>query len=160
MKKEKTIKGEQTKVKEIVTPVTEEKPQTTALVLVRETAEDKAKRLELENAELKAKLGNVPQSLEEKIEFYKIKQDKIRQLAKLEESSNELFKHMETLDKLTGENDFVCDKYKLSVFDTNSGYKETSIFQMNNPVIIRDVVKFVLQRIDDKMSVLKMEIAE
>lgn len=138
----------------------DEPVQTTALVLVTETPEAKAKRLEKEISELKDRLKNVPQTLEQKIEFYQLKQQKIKQLAKLEESSSELFEHIEKLDKLTEENDFVCDKYKLSVIDSSNGYKETSAFQMNNPMIIRDVVKFVLQRIDDKISVLKMEIAE
>lgn len=138
----------------------DETPQTTALVVVTETPEAKAKRLEKEISELKDRLKNVPQTLEQKIEFYQLKQKKIKQLAKLEESSNELFEHIEKLDKLTEEDDFVCDKYKLSVMDSSNGYKENSAFHMNNPVIIRDVVKFVLQRIDDKISVLKMEIAE
>lgn len=159
MKKEKTTKGNETTVNVNVSEVSCEQ-QTTALVLIRETTEEKAKRLEQENAELKARLRNVPQSLEEKIEFYKLKQEKIKQLNKLEETSNNLFEHMEKLDKLTEENDFVCDKYRLSVGDSSDSYREKPIFQMNNPVIIRDVVKFVLQRIEDKMSVLKMEISE
>lgn len=159
MKKEKTTKGNETTVNANVSVVSGEQ-QTTALVLIGETTEEKAKRLEQENAELKARLRNVPQSLEEKIEFYKLKQEKIKQLNKLEETSNNLFEHMEKLDKLTEENDFVCDKYRLSVGDSSDSYREKPIFQMNNPVIIRDVVKFVLQRIEDKMSVLKMEISE
>lgn len=137
-----------------------ETPQTTALVLVTETPEAKAKRLEKEISELKDKLKKVPQTLEQKIEFYQVKQQKIKQLDKLEKSSNELFEHIEGLDKLTETDDFVCDKYKLSVTEKSAGYNESSVFQMNNPVIIRDVIKFVLQRIDDKISVLKMEIAE
>ncbi|MBD9178205.1 MAG: hypothetical protein EGP82_03375 [Odoribacter splanchnicus] len=138
----------------------DEPVQTTALVLVTETPEAKAKRLEKEILELKDKLKKVPQTLEQKIEFYQVKQQKIKQLDKLEKSSNELFEHIEELDKLTETDDFVCDKYKLSVTEKSAGYNEGSVFQMNNPVIIRDVIKFVLQRIDDKISVLKMEIAE
>lgn len=142
-------------------PANQAEAKTTALVVMPkiETLEELNKRLEAENQQLKAVLNKVPQTLEQKIEYFQFKQQKIKQLTKLEESANRLFEHIEILDELTNEDDFKCDRYHLSVHNTGS-CNGIPVFTMNNPIIIRDVIKFVLQRINDKMDVLKMEIAD
>lgn len=134
---------------------------TTALTVIpkqEETVEEKNKKLEAEIQQLRAKLSQHPQTLEEKIEFFKQKQLKIKQLAKLEHSSMELLENIEKLEKLIEADDFQCDSYTLTV--NEKGYNKEPIFQMNNPIIIRDVIKYVSQRVYDKIDVLKMEIAE
>lgn len=135
--------------------------KTTALTIIpkTESLEEQKKKLEEEIQQLRTRLAREPQTLEQKIEYFKVKQEKIKQLAKLEENSEQLFEHIEKLDNLTTEDDFKCDKYSL-VVNSIGGYKESAVFTMNNPIIIRDVIKYVLQRINDKIDVLKMEIAE
>ena len=46
--------------------------------------EEKNKQLEKEIAKLKAKIEETPQTLEEKIEFFKLKQDRMKKLAQLD----------------------------------------------------------------------------
>ncbi len=136
----------------------------TALTIIPKnelTPEEKNRILEAEIEKLKSQLKQTPQTLEEKIEFYQVKQQKIKQLSKLGKSSDELFGHIEKLEEMVEKNDFECDEYKLSVGETTNGnYREATVFQMNNPIIIRDVIKFVLQQIDNKIDILKMEIAD
>lgn len=120
------------------------------------TAEEKNKFLEAEIAKLQAKLNQEPQDLEERIRYYEEKQKKINQLNNYESTQNELMTHAEILGEASIDDDFDY-KYILSVAEDE--YSRNTIFKMNNPILIGEVMRFILGKIAEKMEVLKAEIA-
>ena len=117
--------------------------------------EEKNKQLEEEIAKLKAKIEETPQTLEEKIEFFRLKQERILKLSSLEEQKKLLTVSVVKIEEKIEENDFECETFRLELRAGNHG----EVVRMNNPVLIRDVVVYLVQRVDDKIEVLKAEIS-
>ena len=120
---------------------------------------EEIKKILAENEELKEKASKEPKNLEEKIEYFLDKKEKIYQLSKLDATHLQLTGHFEILQELAEKDEFTCEEYVLSVSKPNSYRNDEDIFKMNNPVIIGDVIKFVLSRIEQKQEALKIEIA-
>ncbi|WP_303181731.1 hypothetical protein [uncultured Butyricimonas sp.] len=126
----------------------------------KEFTAEEVKKILAENEELKKKISNEPQNLEEKIEYFLDKKEKIYQLSKLDATHVQLTEHFETLQALAEEDEFTCNEYILSVSKPNAYRNDDDVFKMNNPVIIGDVIKFVLGRIEQKQEALKALIAQ
>lgn len=133
--------------------VTVEKQETE--ITKQEFSTEEIKKILAENEELKKKVSNEPQNLEEKIEYFLDKKEKIYQLSKLDATHVQLTEHFETLQELTEEDEFTCNEYILSVSRATAYRNDDDVFKMNNPVIIGDVIKFVLGRIEQKQEALK-----
>lgn len=108
--------------------------------------------------EANEKLSREPEDLACRIEYFKRKQELISKLNISTNYRDQLQKHLKTLDEITLENDFECDKYVLSL-GTKGQYRDEAVFSMNNPVLIGEVVKHVIIQIDSKMECLRNEIA-
>lgn len=111
-----------------------------------------------ENEELKKKLSQVPEDLESKIEYFNHKKSLIRRLAALSENHQELNRHLDNISLLSAANDFSNDRYKITVVDSENSYNNRDVFSIKNPLIIGDVITFIIQRIESKQAEIKKEI--
>lgn len=161
-KKVQASKGKQTREEETATTAIvkiDNTPMTVIATKSEENREEKIKKLEEEIFKLHAKLSQEPKDFEEKIRYYQEKQEKIEQLAGLVAYESKLKTHSETLKKLEEEDDFKCDKYSLT-FDYKENYRSTPALAINNPVLIGEVIEFLLCKISEKKEALKLVIAQ
>ena len=112
--------------------------------------------LQKENEELKQKLSVIPSDLEKKIEYFNSKKDLIRKLATIQETKQELEKHLDNLAQLAAVNEFNNERYSLAVMSKE--YRESEVFRITNPVFVGDVLTFILGRMENKEADLKNEI--
>lgn len=115
-----------------------------------------------ENSQAKTEtvLTAVVQSIEEKIEYYQRKQEQIRRYKSLEESSTQIFEHVNNLQKEQTEDVFISESYKLAT-TVKQGYRdEREIFTFRNPEIMAEMLHFVLGKIGAKLQKLSREISE
>ena len=134
---------------EIVPPLKEEPKE----VNKDEEIESLKKQLEEANKKLQE-----PVNLEERIRYYQRKQELIMQLDRLVSESERLKTIQEEIEECIEDDEFECESYKLSLGKL-SQYRNDTVFSMNNPVVIGDVINCVLNRINVKMDKLKTEIA-
>jgi len=134
---------------EIVPPLKEEPKE----VNKDEEIESLKKQLEEANKKLQE-----PVNLEERIQYYQRKQELIMQLDRLVSESERLKTIQEEIEECIEDDEFECESYKLSLGKL-SQYRNDTVFSMNNPVVIGDVINCVLNRINAKMDKLKTEIA-
>ena len=134
---------------EIVHPLKEEPKE----VNNDEEIESLKKQLEEANKKLQE-----PVNLEERIQYYQRKQELIMQLDRLISESERLKTIQEEIEECIEDDEFECESYKLSLGKL-SQYRNDTVFSMNNPVVIGDVINCVLNRINAKMDKLKNEIA-
>lgn len=134
---------------EIVPPLKEEPKE----VNKDEEIESLKKQLEEANKKLQE-----PVNLEERIQYYQRKQELIMQLDRLVSESERLKTIQEEIEECIENDEFECESYKLSLGKL-SQYRNDTVFSMNNPVVIGDVINCVLNRINAKMDKLKTEIA-
>ena len=118
-----------------------------------EEIESLKKQLEEANKKLQE-----PVNLEERIQYYQRKQELIMQLDRLVSESERLKTIQEEIEECIEDDEFECESYKLSLGKL-SQYRNDTVFSMNNPVVIGDVINCVLNRINAKMDKLKTEIA-
>lgn len=133
----------------IVPPLKEEPKE----VNKDEEIESLKKQLEEANKKLQE-----PVNLEERIQYYQRKQELIMQLDRLVSESERLKTIQEEIEECIEDDEFECESYKLSLGKL-SQYRNDTVFSMNNPVVIGDVINCVLNRINAKMDKLKTEIA-
>lgn len=132
----------------------------TALTVIHpqvETPEEKAQRLEAEVEKLKAKLSLEPQGLEERIEYYRAKQEKIKKLNSYQRTAEELNEHVEELKDYAETDELENEIYMLSIGTT--GYNAKTLLRMQNPVLIGEVIEHILEKISIKIDALEQEIA-
>lgn len=134
---------------EIVPPLKEEPKE----VNKDEEIESLKKQLEEANKKLQE-----PVNLEERIQYYQRKQELIMQLDRLVSESERLKTIQEEIEECIEDDEFECESYKLSLGKL-SQYRNDTVFSMNNPGVIGDVINCVLNRINAKMDKLKTEIA-
>ena len=133
-----------------IVPPLEEEPKE---VNKDEEIESLKKQLEEANKKLQE-----PVNLEERIQYYQRKQELIMQLDRLVSESERLKTIQEEIEECIEDDEFECESYKLSLGKL-SQYRNDTVFSMNNPVVIGDVINCVLNRINAKMDKLKTEIA-
>ncbi|MFR5660718.1 MAG: hypothetical protein ACLUDU_23055, partial [Butyricimonas faecihominis] len=118
-----------------------------------EEIESLKKQLEEANKKLQE-----PVNLEERIQYYQRKQELIMQLDRLVSESERLKTIQEEIKECIKDDEFECESYKLSLGKL-SQYRNDTVFSMNNPVVIGEVINCILNRINAKMDKLKTEIA-
>jgi len=104
---------------------------------------------------LKKRLSGIPQNLDDRIKYFNEKKELIRRLAILNGNAEALEGHAQKLHEIAVTNDFENEDYILSVEGGTGGYRKASIFTLKNPVIISEVITFMMNRIDAK----RLEIA-
>lgn len=138
---------------------TSEKNQEQPSLAAPETqTKDDSKELRAEIERLKQQIASGPTSIEEKIKYYQKKQEQIQRLQSLTESGEVIRTHVESINHEAEEDVFISEKYKL-VLTSKSGYSsESELIKFKNPVIISELLSFVLDKIEGKRLQIETEI--
>lgn len=128
-------------------------PVATAKKEAEPTAEELKKVIE----DLNRKLAVIPQDLTARVDYFNKKNDLIRRLARLDTDKEVLTNHLDKLAEIGAANEFDNEEYFLNI-EGGSKYNKSSVYTVKNPVIIGELLAFVVGRIDSKRDVLKKEI--
>jgi hypothetical protein len=134
--------------------------QTTATQTVIENTPAQVKtesveELKTQVLELQKRLLSLPQNLDERIKYFNEKKELIRRLTILNANIEALELHVTKLHEIAAINDFETEDYSLTVEGGSGSYRKASVFTLKNPVIISEVIGFMMGRIDVK----RLEIA-
>ena len=108
--------------------------------------------------ELQNRLSIIPQNLDEKIKYFNEKKELIRRLSVLNANIESLEGHMQKLHEIKETNDFENEDYTLTVEGGTGSYRKATIFLLKNPVIVAEVIAFMMGRIDVKRLELAAQI--
>ena len=135
----------QSTIAEMVNPTAQENPES-------------VEELKTQVLELKKRLSAIPQNLDDRIKYFNEKKDLIRRLAILNANTEALEGHTQKLHEIAQINDFETDDYSLTVEGGTGSYRKANIFLLKNPVIIGEVIAFMMGRIDVKRLELAAQI--
>nr|WP_321357185.1 hypothetical protein [uncultured Draconibacterium sp.] len=136
------------------------KPNTTTAAQTATKAAEKkntVEELEKQVQQLKAKLQTVPQDLTARIDYFNNKKELIRKLGKLEASHKNLQDHLDNIAEVSAADDFETDEFVLSI-EAGTKYSKNQVFALQNPVLIGDVLTFLMGKMEAKIEGLKKEI--
>lgn len=119
------------------------------------TVEELQKRVQKLTAQLQA----VPQDLDSRIEYFNNKKSLIRKLGSLDANAKSLQIHLDRLAELAAENEFDTENYILSIEGGEHSYRKDDVFKLKNPVLIADVLTYLLGKLEAKADELKKQIA-
>ena len=117
------------------------------------TAEELKKQIE----QLQKKLSAIPQDLEKRIEYFNHKKELIRRLSRLDVDSETLNSHLDKLSEIAAANEFETEEYYLNI-EAGAQYSKKAIYTLKNPVVIGELITFILGRVDAKREELKKAI--
>lgn len=135
----------QATISEMVNPTAQEQPES-------------VEELKTQVLELKKRLLAIPQNLDDRIKYFNEKKDLIRRLAILNANTEALEGHTQKLHEIAVINDFETEDYSLTVEGGTGSYRKANIFLLKNPVIIGEVIAFMMGRIDVKRLELAAQI--
>lgn len=104
--------------------------------------------------ELTAKLKAVPTDLNSRIEYFNQKKELIRKLTNLQVSAGNLQTHLDTLAEVAAKNEFETEDFILSIEGGNK-YSRKQVFALQNPVLIAEVLTYLLGKVEAKANDLK-----
>jgi len=133
------------------------KPELKALPVASEKPDQTPEELKAENEKLKKQLSAIPQDLKTRVEYFNKKNELIRRLSKLDMDKESLTIHLDKLAEIAAANEFENEEYFLNI-DGGSKYNKTAVYTVKNPVIIGELISFIIGRVDAKREVLKKEI--
>ena len=125
-------------------------PVATAKEVAEPTAEELKKVIE----DLNKRLATIPQELDKRIEYFNQKKEQIRRLSILDNDSEILNGHLEALSTITAANEFENEEYFLNIEGGNK-YSKKAVYSLKNPMIIGELLIFIIARIDRKREELK-----
>lgn len=135
----------QATIAEMVIPTAQEKPES-------------VEELKTQVLELQKRLLAIPQNLDDRIRYFNEKKELIRRLAILNANIVALEEHAQKLHEIAETNDFETEDYSLSVEGGTGSYRKATVFLLKNPVIIGEVIAFMMGRIDVKRLELAAQI--
>ena len=135
----------------------EQKKATDAMIenLPAQEHAQSVEELKMQVLELQKRLLSLPQNLDDRIKYFNEKKELIRRLTILNANIEALEIHVTKLHEIAAINDFETEDYSLTVEGGSGSYRKASIFLLKNPVIISEVIAFMMGRIDVK----RLEIA-
>lgn len=107
---------------------------------------------------LNKRLSTIPQDLDKRIEYFNLKKELIRKLSKLDGDKESLTIHLDRISELAAANEFDNEEYYLNIEGGSNGYNKKAIYTLKNPLIIGELIAFIIGKVDRKREVLKREI--
>ncbi len=150
-----TTKNEAVKLSGKSTPKMEVKK--TAIQKSIQVIEPTVQELQKQVQNLTAKLKAVPQDLNSRIEYFNIKKELIRKLTRLEANAENLKIHLDNIAEVAATNDFETDEFILTI-EGGGKYNRKQIFALQNPLLIGDVITYLLEKVEAKAEQLKKQI--
>ena len=142
-------KGENTPEVELkALPVASDKPEQ------EPTAEELKQVIE----DLNKRLSAIPKDLKTRVEYFSKKNELIRRLSKLDSDKDSLTIHLDRLSEIGAANEFENEEFYLNIETGSSNYSKKAIYTLKNPVIIAELIAFIIGKVDSKRESLKLEI--
>ncbi len=130
---------------------------------VKKTESQEAKKVDVsqllkENEELKKQLAKVPADFEERKAYFQEKQSLIKRLNRMQSYTENLNMHREHIEEICQEEEFETSKYSLDLTEIKDRYNSENVLKLQNPVVIKDVIDFILKRMENKIAETKAKI--
>lgn len=120
------------------------------------TEKNEVEQLKEQIKKLESQLHQQPQSLEEKIKFFQQKQEMIKRLSLLDTYATGLLKIGEEMQKDTGDDDFLTERYFLKITHRPTSYgSEQEVLKIANPKLISEVLGYSIGKINEKRTELQ-----
>lgn len=136
-----------------VTKTTNQKSTKTTKPVKEPTKEELQKQVQ----QLTAKLEAVPQDLSSRIEYFNNKKELIRKLGGLEANTQNLQTHLDNIAEVAASNEFETEEFILTI-EGGPKYSRKQIFALQNPVLIGDVITYLMGKMEAKVVDLKKQI--
>jgi phage terminase large subunit-like protein len=107
----------------------------------------------------KSKALKIPQTYEEQVMFFREKQNLVKQSEQLKSWQDSINSHVTIIDESGKIDDFTTNMYNLTLSSKGSNdYRNEDIFSINNPVLIKEFLLFISDKMDIKIEALKQEL--
>jgi hypothetical protein len=154
------MKNEKTTSKGGEMAIVKTEPQTTPEPSQAVNQDNKVQELEAEILRLQAKLAQSPENFEERVKYYQRKQELIKRLESLQSTHSIITEQIVAISKEAAEDVFISDAYKLTVTVKNGYSSERDVLNFRNPVIIADLLSFVVGKVGEKRDQIQAEIEQ
>lgn len=150
-------------VKKVAAPMSVQKGENTpeielkALPVSTGKPEQTPEELKAENEQLKKQLSAIPQDLKTRVEYFNKKNELIRRLSKLDTDKESLTIHLDRLAEIAAANEFENEEFYLNI-ETGNSYSKKAVYTLKNPLIIGELIAFIIGKVDSKRDSLKNEI--
>lgn len=134
----------------------EDQKQTVLTIIPKQ--EISAEELKRENERLKKLLDRGPKTLEEKIQFFKEKEEFIKHLNSLTVKRDHLLRIADDVSAEIEEDEFITDKFSIAVTQKKGYSQDEAVFKVNNPVLVAELLSYVLGKMGGKIEELQMSI--
>ena len=116
--------------------------------------------LKAQLAEFQKKLEAQPSSLEEKIRFYQEKQENIRKLSVLDGFVESLVEVGKEVQDESENDEFSTERFAVRISKKSNSYREDfdDIVKIKNPVLVAEMLGYIMERINTKRDLLKSAI--
>lgn len=120
----------------------------------KEVKMNEVEQLKAQVKELRDQIDRQPKTLDEKIQFFKTKEEQIKKLAVLESQADTLTAVMGEVAKVAEDDGFFTDNFSLKVTRKQGYSSEQDVLKVKNPKVIGEVLKFALDSITAKKNEL------
>jgi hypothetical protein len=127
----------------------------TATEGAKEVQINEVERLKAQVKELNERLQSQPQTLVERIQYFKTKDEQIKRLNTLEGYADTITTVLGEVEKASQEDGFFSDVYSLKVLKKSGYSSEQELLKIRNPKVIGEVLQFALDSINTKKSELQ-----
>lgn len=118
------------------------------------TVEELQKTIEI----LQKQLSIIPSDLTSRIEYFNHKKALILKLARMDADRENLTSHLDKLSEIAAANEFENEDYYLNIEGPSGTYSKKALYTVKNPVIIGELISFVIGRLDSRREQIKKEI--
>lgn len=120
----------------------------------KEVKMNEVEQLKAQVKELRDQIDRQPKTLDEKIQFFKTKEEQIKKLAVLESQADTLTAVMGEVAKVAEDDGFFTDNFSLKVTRKQGYSSEQDVLKVKNPKVIGEVLQFALDSITTKKNEL------
>lgn len=140
-------------------PKTSQAPASLTVIKAQEVKEQTPNELRQEIERLKGIIAKSPEDFESKIKYYERKQELIKRLRVTEESYKRISDFFDEVSKEAAEDIFQSENFKLTI-GKKRGYNDDEVMKFSDPVIIGDLLIFILDKLGRKREKIEKEIAQ
>ncbi len=132
-----------------------QKPTAKPVDLAKENA-----LLKTQLAEFQKKLEEQPQTLEAKIKYFQEKQENIRKLNVLDGYVESLMEVGKDVQEESENDEFSTERFAVRISKKANSYREEfeDLVKIKNPVLVAELLGYIMERINTKRDILKTAI--
>jgi ribosomal protein S8 len=152
------MKNEKTQPKAVQGTVAENAEKKEGILTIIPKNENSADDLKKENERLKKMLAKEPKTLQEKIYFFQQKEQFIKQLDVLQKKRDQFLTVQDDLNSEIEEDEFLTNTFAIALTYKKGYNNEESLFKVQNPVLVGELLQFVLGKMSSKIEEIEISI--